>query len=388
MVVRGCFPKSQVHRRRGIVSRRYGWGVAVRDALNRGRVLNNNNGRANGQFVWFYGPAVISIYQFGRDRGYLEPAVFEPILNQGVSSDDSYFSVSFEQVNRDMETILAKEPEAFDIFWQEAGLRESLIARLSYAVTQATIKDAIQCVADTRLMDTNVVYNTTIETPETFSIRILPRIPIHDWQHHFFVAQFVSGITRLAKSGVLPVHALIYRGRPMAVTDYLTREVELGVRSDQVTEVVWLRDHVAQPSIAANEGMALHFKALIQPTLLARADSDGMGGRVLEYIDQACRSFEKVSMPLAAKAFGMETSTLRRRLALEGSKFSEILQDYRRKESMRLLSHGHPVKDVSKMLGYSEPSSFQHAFRIWYSASPKRFLRTGDAGNQVKPERN
>ena len=155
-----------------------------------------------------------------------------------------------------------------------------------------------------------------------------------------------------------------------------------------MTEVVWLRDHVAQPSIAANEGMALHFKALIQPTLLARADSDGMGGRVLEYIDQACRSFEKVSMPLAAKAFGMETSTLRRRLALEGSKFSEILQDYRRKESMRLLSHGHPVKDVSKMLGYSEPSSFQHAFRIWYSASPKRFLRTGDAGNQVKPERN
>ena len=48
-------------------------------------------------------------------------------------------------------------------------------------------------------------------------------------------------------------------------------------------------------------------------------------------------------MPLAAEAFGMETSTLRRRLALEDTKFSEILQDYRRKESMRLLSHGHPV---------------------------------------------
>ena len=85
--------------------------------------------------------------------------------------------------------------------------------------------------------------------------------------------------------------------------------------------------------------VASHFKALIQPTLQARADSDGVGGRVLNYIDQACRSFEKVSMPLAAEAFQMETSTLRRRLALEDTKFSEILQNYRRKESMRLPTH-------------------------------------------------
>ena len=142
---------------------------------------------------------------------------------------------------------------------------------------------------------------------------------------------------------MLPVQALIYRGRPMALTEYLNRQIELGVTSDQVTEVVWAKDQVEQPSIFANEGIASHFKALIQPTLRARADSDGVGGRVLDYIDQACRSFEKVSMPLAAEAFGMETSTLRRRLALEDTKFSEILQDYRRKESMRLLSHGHPV---------------------------------------------
>ena len=338
------------------------------------------------QFVWFYGPAVISIYQFGRDRGFLQPSIYEKVLSDGGSSLDPNFSLSFEQVNRDMETILEKDPSAFDAFWRETGLKQPMVARISYAVTQATIKSAIQCVADTRLMDTNVVYNTTIETPETFSIRILPRIPIYDWQHHFFVAQFLSGITRLSKSGALPIQALIYRGRPMAVTDYLNRQVELGVTSDQVTEVVWAKDQVEQPSILANEGIASHFKALIQPTLQARADSDGVGGRVLNYIDQACRSFEKVSMPLAAEAFQMETSTLRRRLALEDTKFSEILQNYRRKESMRLLSHGHPVKDVSKMLGYSEPSSFQHAFRIWYSASPKRFLRNPAVSSPATPD--
>ena len=346
----------------------------------------SRRGDKSDQFVWFYGPAVISIYQFGRDRGFLKPAIYEKILSVGGSSLDPNFSLSFEQVNRDMETILGKDPGAFDVFWREKKLRGPMVARISYAVTQATIKAAIQCVADTRLMDTNVVHNTTIETPETFSIRILPRIPIHDWQHHLFVAQFVSGIAQLSKSGVLPVQALIYRGRPMAVTDYLSRQVELGVTSDQVTEVIWARDQVEQPSILANEGVALHFKSLIQPTLAARAESDGLGGRVLEYIDRACRSFEKVSMPLAAEAFGIEASTLRRRLAMEGTKFSEILQDYRRKESMRLLSRGHPVKVVSKMLGYSEPSSFQHAFRIWYAASPKRFLRNTPVVSQVTPE--
>jgi len=336
------------------------------------------------QFVWFYGPVVIAIYQFGRDHGLLKPSIYEKVLSEDGPSHDPKFSLGVEQVNHDMESILAKDPSAFDAYWRETGLKEAMVARVSYSVTQVTIKAAIQCVADTRLMDTNVAYNTTLETPETFSIRILPRIPIPDWHHHFFVAQFLSGIPRLSKSGVLPIQELIYCGRPMAVTEYMNRQVELGVTSDQVTEVVWARDQVEQPSIFANESNASHFKALIQPTLLARADSDGMSGRVLFYIDEACQSFDKVSMPLAAKAFGMETSTLRRRLALEGTKFSEILQDYRRKESMRLLSRGHPVKDVSKMLGYSEPSSFQHAFRIWYSASPKRFLGNATAGSQER----
>ena len=57
-------------------------------------------------------------------------------------------------------------------------------------------------------------------------------------------------------------------------------------------------------------------------------------------------------MPLAAKYFGLQASTLRRRLAREGVKFSQILQDYRRKDAMRLLSHGYSVKEVSQRLGY------------------------------------
>jgi hypothetical protein len=120
------------------------------------------------QFVWFYGPAVISIYQFGRDRRFLKPSIYEKVLSNGDSSLDPNFSLSFEQVNRDMETILEKDPGAFDVFWRESGLKKPMVARMSYAVTQATIKAAIQCVADTRLMDTNVVYNTTIETLRPF----------------------------------------------------------------------------------------------------------------------------------------------------------------------------------------------------------------------------
>lgn len=348
--------------------------------------------RANNQqqFVWYYGPVVITLYQAGKDLGFLNPSLCESVFSEGGSGLDPNYALSVEQVNRDMETVLAKDANVFDGLWRKTLLtgengrqRGHSFVRISYAVTQPTIKAAIQCVADTRLMDTNGVYITTIETPETFSIRMLPRIPLPDWQTHFFVIQFLFGMSFLSKSSELPLRALIYRGRPMSATDFLARSIELGIASDQVTELVWARDQVEQPSILANEAAALYFKAMIQPTLRARADAEGIVVRVLEYIDQACQSLEKVSMPLAAEAFGMETSTLRRRLALEGSKFSEILQDYRRRESMRLLSHGHPVKEVSRMLGYAEPSSFQHAFKIWYSVSPKRFLRSVDGEREV-----
>jgi AraC-like DNA-binding protein len=145
--------------------------------------------------------------------------------------------------------------------------------------------------------------------------------------------------------------------------------------------MVWDNQHLDQPSIMANQARAQTFESMVSPTLKSRQPFAGTHEQVLIFIDTHLRSGREVSMSLAAEYFGLQASTLRRRLAREGVKFSQILQDYRRKDAMRLLSHGHSVKEVSQRLGYSEASSFQHAFKLWFGTSPKRFCRNAFAEN-------
>jgi AraC-like DNA-binding protein len=70
----------------------------------------------------------------------------------------------------------------------------------------------------------------------------------------------------------------------------------------------------------------------------------------------------------------MSSRTLKRRLAEEGSTFSELLEGYRRDRAMLLLrSRERSVEDVADELGYADPANFTRAFRRWTGLTPRAF---------------
>jgi AraC-like DNA-binding protein len=332
--------------------------------------------------VWFVGPAVLSIYNFGGEQGFLPKARAEELSKKAseAASRGEVYSLNYEEVNRDMEAILKVAPGAFELFWrsQPSSNRQQseVIVRASYAVTQPTLREVARCFAMTTLMDTNSVYNVLIEEERESSLRLMPKFAIYDWQHLFFVKQFLIALSQLGETGECPVKMLIYQGRRADPAGFIDRLPEIGFCSDQCTEIVWDNDVLDQASILANPASAQNFESLVNPILISRRSFSGVHEQVLAFIDTQLRAGLDVSMPLAAKAFGMEASTLRRRLIQEGSKFGQILQDYRRKDAMRLLGRGYSVTEASKKLGYAEASSFQHAFKTWFGAPPKRFYRS------------
>ena len=332
--------------------------------------------------VWFIGPATLSIYNFGGEQGYLPKARASELAAKAseAASRGEVYTLGFDEVNRDMEAILKVAPGAFELFWRSQpsalGKQQSeVIVRASYAVSQPTLREVLRCFAATTLMDTNSVYNALIEGEQESSVRLMPKLEIYDWQHLFFVKQFLIALSELGETGECPLKMLIYQGRKVDPAEFIGRLPAIGSVSDQCTEMVWDNDVLDQASILANAASAQNFESMVSPTLMSRQSYAGIRERVLVFIDTHLRAGQDVSMPSAAEAFGMEASTLRRRLAREGVKFSEILQDYRRKDAMRLLSRGYSVKEVSRKLGYSEASSFQHAFKMWYDAPPKRYYR-------------
>ncbi len=74
-----------------------------------------------------------------------------------------------------------------------------------------------------------------------------------------------------------------------------------------------------------------------------------------------------------AEELGVSVRTLQRRLGEEGSSFSRVLDELRRDLSNELLAdRSISVSEVAFMLGYSEPSAFQRAYRRWWGVSARR----------------
>ena len=78
-----------------------------------------------------------------------------------------------------------------------------------------------------------------------------------------------------------------------------------------------------------------------------------------------------------AEAAGMGLRTLQRRLAREGTSFSALVDDARRRRALDdIAGGGVPIAEIAGTLGYASPSALTRAVRRW-SGQPPRALRSG-----------
>jgi AraC-like DNA-binding protein len=84
------------------------------------------------------------------------------------------------------------------------------------------------------------------------------------------------------------------------------------------------------------------------------------------------------SLPDVAAELDVHPRTLRRRLADEGTSFRALLNEARSTLAVDLLCNvGLTVEEVSKRLGYTDTSTFCHAFKRWHGVPPSAYPRTG-----------
>lgn len=68
--------------------------------------------------------------------------------------------------------------------------------------------------------------------------------------------------------------------------------------------------------------------------------------------------------------------TLQRRLADEGTRFSDLVDDLRKQLAGSLIEQHHiAISDLAFQLGYSEASAFTRAFGRWFGMSPRQWRR-------------
>ena len=113
---------------------------------------------------------------------------------------------------------------------------------------------------------------------------------------------------------------------------------------------------------------------------LAGMTMESLPGREANFVDQVRRALwselagGRPNLWHTASTLGISPRTLQRRLRNSGTSYSAVIESLRRDIAGDLLSNDElGVSDIAYLLGYSEPSAFQRAFRRWHGMSPRQF---------------
>jgi AraC-like DNA-binding protein len=94
----------------------------------------------------------------------------------------------------------------------------------------------------------------------------------------------------------------------------------------------------------------------------------------LERMIEVASLWGRFTLRDAAVAIGLPPRSLQRRLALMGTTFERLVDDWRRGEAQQLMADPETgTTEIALRLGYTDPSHFIRAFRRWEGMSPTAF---------------
>lgn len=175
-------------------------------------------------------------------------------------------------------------------------------------------------------------------------------------------------------SGLVPLKVDLPSPRPESVDVYRSM-FRCPVAFDQpVAAVTFSRQQMQIPTQSPDATLVGYLDELAAITLAPLEESDDSMIAAVRRVLWTMLPGGRPNLWRTAASLDISARTLQRRLGEDGSSFSRVLDELRRDLSDELLSDRKlSVAEVAFLLGYSEPSAFQRAFRRWRGISPRRF---------------
>ena len=301
------------------------------------------------------------------------------------SLEDPFFEVEASQeltVVRNLLHHLAHVPG----IGLEAGRRYRLTGYgiLGYALLSSrTLRSAIDFAV--RYLDLTFAFNRYQTEKVADGLRIvLDDRDVPKDCRQFLVERDAAATVALSRQLLLkplPLHRAIFRfERPSYAARF--EEFFLGpvFFGGPVHEMVISNEWVDQPLPQADEPTVRLCEEQCRELLDRRRAQTRVSERVRQHL---LRPRGAAQMEGLAAELGMAPRTLHRHLAAEGASFRQLLDEVRQALAEEMLAHRMTVDEVAERLGYSEASSFAHAFKRWKGISPRTYRRqTADASRR------
>jgi AraC-like DNA-binding protein len=171
---------------------------------------------------------------------------------------------------------------------------------------------------------------------------------------------------------ILPVHVALQRPSPLCKDEYVDMFGPSIEYDATVNRLCFDSKQVNQPLTTANPKLArVNDQTVVD--YLARFDHDSIVMQVRSMIiEQLPGGVPKQGE--IAEILQMSLRSLQRRLKEEGTSFKDLLEDTRKALAVQYLRESHrSICEIAYLLGFSECSNFNRAFKRWTGKTPGEF---------------
>jgi AraC-like DNA-binding protein len=254
---------------------------------------------------------------------------------------------------------------------------------LDYAVTSAgTVRDAVEAaVRYMRLVNDAVTLTLSVSGTQAI-VRVdnhLPMTrPLMDFQAGSLFRLFRCVWTSGARAGL---RVMLAYPKPADLTEYAATfegaELEFdspfqGFSFDAKT----LDTRLTSGDFRLHDTIRLYAEQMLRELPRSRSLTGWIESAIAAELPRGAPTVTRIASRLR-----MSTRTLERRLEREGTTFSDLLEDLRRRLALRYVANpAIPLGEIAFLLGFSHTTGFHRAFKRWSNETPLAYRRS-----QAKP---
>ncbi len=204
--------------------------------------------------------------------------------------------------------------------------------------------------------------------------RVYPELPINRHHVEATLAMLASTLKRLSNSCIVPLEVDFQHPHPKQVAEH-SRIFSAPLRFGQNRDAFAVsKEDITRPILMANPDFLDAHEKLARTLMKQIGTPETFADKTRHAIQQAMSHGDPALLEIISRKLALSKRSLQDRLKNEGTGFRKLLDEARRKlAGIYLKDTDTSVCDVAFLLGFSDQSAFNHAFKRWNGVSPRQY---------------
>jgi AraC-like DNA-binding protein len=212
------------------------------------------------------------------------------------------------------------------------------------------------------------------------SVRLQPLRPgveLHRHHSEAVLSIVVTMLRRLSENRIDPVEVRFAHPEPVDESEHERLFRSPLLFRQPGNQMIIREKDLAVPIFMANPDLLETLERFADDRVQDLYGLDSWADRVTRSLGEALSRGERPTVESAAQGLAVGTRQLQSRLKAEGVTYQQLLDRIREETALRYL--GKPevtICDIAFLLGFSEQSAFNHAFKRWTGKTPGEYRKT------------